>query len=305
MKKVKAKLMGNNFTFGADHPSALVCEKAIDQAIQEVRRIEGLFTTYKEESETQRINSLAGIKPANVSEEMIALILRSKKISQLTQGAFDLSYGSLDKRFWNFDQSMDVLPSKEQAQKAVSLIDYERIEVDAIKQQVFLRSKGMRIGFGGIGKGYAADRAAQLMKNLGVKRGFVSASGDIYCWGNHDRNWKIALELPEQVRKVLGDFELNNYAVATSGDYEKCVTIDGVRYSHTIDPKTGFPAKSMKSVTVIAPFAELADALCTPLMIMGPEVGLNMINQVAGVECIIIDQDHGVHFSKKINKEYA
>ncbi len=297
--------MGNTFTFGADHPSVRICTKAIDQAIQEVLRIEGLFTTYHEASETQRINRLAGIAPARVSEEMIGLIQRGKRISQLTQGAFDLSYGSLDKRFWNFDQSMDVLPSKEQAQKAISLIDYRRIEVDTIKQQAFLSSKGMRIGFGGIGKGYAADRAAQVMKKAGIERGFVSASGDIYCWGNHDRNWKIALELPEQVRKVLGDFELNNYAVATSGDYEKCVTIDGVRYSHTIDPKTGFPAKSMKSVTVIAPFAELADALCTPLMIMGPEVGLNMINQVAGVECIIIDQDNNIHFSKNIHNEYA
>jgi len=297
--------MGNTFTFGADHPSAMVCTKAIDQAIQEVRRIEGLFTTYKDDSETQRINNLAGREPANVSEEMIGLILRGKKISHLTQGAFDLSYGSLERRFWNFDQTLDKLPTKEQAQAATSLINYENIEINSKRKQVFLNKKGMRIGFGGIGKGYAADRAAQLMKKAGIKRGFVSASGDIYCWGSNARHWKIALELPENVKGILGEFELNNYAVATSGDYEKYVTINGVRYSHTIDPRTGFPAKSMKSVTVIAPFAELADALCTPLMIMGAQIGLNMINQVPGVECIIIDQDKSIHFSKNISKEYA
>ena len=302
MIKHQEKLMGNTFTFGVDHPDAGLGQKAITQAIQEVKRIEALFTTYRPDSETQRINKAAGLRPVTVSAEMIGLILRSQKISQLTQGAFDLSYGSLDKRFWNFDTTLTQLPSKATARAAVARINYKNIVVHPEKHTVFLTQKGMRIGFGGIGKGYAADCAARIMKQLGIQRGFVSASGDLYCWGVGHRPWNIALEVPDALRGILGDFELNNQAVATSGDYEKCVVIDGVHYSHTIDPKTGFPAKSMKSVTVIAPFAELADALCTPLMIMGPKVGLDLINQIPHLACIIIDQHHQIHFSNNIKK---
>lgn len=293
------KLMGNAFLFCTDHANSILAEKAIAAAVDEVRRIETIFTTFNDNSEVQKINLNAGIQPVKVSLEVIDLIERSQKISRITQGAFDLTYGSLDKAFWNFDQQMTVLPHPLNAAAAVRNIDYTRIEINRENNTVYL-PEDVRIGFGGIGKGYAADRASKLMQELGVQRGFVSASGDIFCWGDTDKPWNIALEMHEQVSKLLGEFYLNNYAVATSGDYEKFVEIDGQRYSHTIDPKTGYPAKSMKSVTVIAPFAELADALCTPLMIMGPEVGLHTINQLEGIEAIILDQNNELHTSANI-----
>lgn len=301
--KREIKLMGNMFTFGADAADESLANHAIDNAIREVQRIEKLFTTFNETSETCIINANAGIQPVKSSMEMIELIERSQKISRLTQGAFDLSYGSLDKEFWNFNTKMTELPNKKAAEQSISKINFNKIHTNRQEQTVFLEEEGMRIGFGGIGKGYAADKAGQIMKDHGITRGFVSASGDVFCWGPQDQPWNIAVELPENVREVLGEFHLNNYAVATSGDYEKFVEIDGIRYSHTIDPKTGFPAKSMKSVTVIAPYAELADALCTPLMIMGPDIGLHLINQLSGIEAIIVDQYNTIHYSQKIKVE--
>jgi len=305
MIRQQVRLMGNTFTLAADHPSAPMARRAIEQAIAEMQRIEARLTTFDENSETQRINRAAGLAPVSVSDETLALIQRSQHLSALTQGAFDLSYGSLDRRLWNFDRHLTTLPDRKQAQRAVRLIDYRRIEVDATRGTVFLPEKGMRIGFGGIGKGYAADRAAALMQGLGIPRGCVSAAGDLYCWGPPDRPWRIALEVPEQVQQVLGHLDLTNYAVATSGDYEKCVLIDGVRYSHTIDPRSGLPARAMRSVTVIAPRAELADALCTPLMIMGPEVGLHLVNQLPEVAAIIIDPQNRLHHSHHIALSHA
>lgn len=301
MMRQTTRLMGNTFVLWADAARPAQAEQAIEAAIAEMRRIEARLTTFREDSETQQINRMAGLAPIPVSAETYGLVQRSQHLSRLTQGAFDLSYGSLDRRFWNFDQSMTRLPERKQARQAVRLIDYRQIQLNEAQGTVFLARRGMRIGFGGIGKGYAADRAAQLMQAMGIARGCVSASGDLYCWDQHQQPWRIALEWPEAVQQVLGHLDLSNYAVATSGDYEKAVQIDGVRYSHTIDPRTGFPARAMRSVTVLAPRAELADALCTPLMIMGPKVGLHLVNQLPGVEAVIIDPAHRLHLSRQIN----
>ena len=235
-----------------------------------------------------------------VDKEVYALIERAQRISKLTQGAFDLSYGSLDKSFWNFDQKMTQLPSAEQALKAVGLIDYRNIVLE--EGTVFLREKGMRIGFGGIGKGYAADRAKQVLQEEGFENGVVNASGDMNAWGVREdgQSWKVGISNPDSPQEIMAEFDLQNAAVATSGNYEKFVWIDGVKYSHTIHPKTGFPIRGIKSVTVFAPFAELADALTTPIAVMGVEVGLDLINQMTGVACLIISDENVIYSSNAI-----
>ncbi|MEM9986369.1 MAG: FAD:protein FMN transferase [Bacteroidota bacterium] len=305
MMQRQLRLMGNAFTLMADTSDATLGQAALEAAIAEMQRIEARFTTFDEGSETQLINRMAGISPVKVSAEMLALVQRSLYLSRLTQGAFDLSYGSLDRRFWNFDRGMTQLPDRRKARQAVRLINYQHIQVNEARSEIYLARQGMRIGFGGIGKGYAADQAAQVMQEMGVARGCISAAGDLYCWGAAAQPWRVALEVPETVQQHLGHLDLTNYAVATSGDYEKAVTIDGVRYSHTIDPRTGFPARAMRSVTVIAPKAELADALCTPLMIMGPEVGLHLIDQLPHVEAVIIDPHNQLHVSQRIHLSHV
>ena len=285
-------LMGNRFDIGVVSSAKEQAEQAIEKSIAEIKRIEALLTTFSDDSQTNQINQNAGIKPVKVDKEVYALIERAQRISKLTQGAFDLSYGSLDKSFWNFDQKMTQLPSAEQALKAVGLIDYRNIVLE--EGTVFLREKGMRIGFGGIGKGYAADRAKQVLQEEGFKNGVVNASGDMNAWGVREdgQSWKVGISNPDSPQEIMAEFDLQNAAVATSGNYEKFVWIDGVKYSHTIHPKTGFPIRGIKSVTVFAPFAELADALTTPIAVMGVEVGLDLINQMTGVACLIISDEN-------------
>jgi thiamine biosynthesis lipoprotein len=160
----------------------------------------------------------------------------------------------------------------------------------------------MRIGFGGIGKGYAAEMAKRVMQNIGINDGVVNASGDLTAWGHQadGKPWTIGVANPNFKHHIIGRFEINNGSVATSGDYEKFVVIGGKKYSHTINPKTGMPAEGMKSVTIIAPFAELCDTLTTPVIIMGVEAGLHFINQIHGVEAILIDSTDKIYYSKNI-----
>ncbi len=293
-------LMGNRFDIGVVSSVKEQAEQAIEKSIAEIKRIEALLTTFSDDSQTNQINQNAGIKPVKVDKEVYALIERAQRISKLTQGAFDLSYGSLDKSFWNFDQKMTQLPSAEQALKAVGLIDYRNIVLE--EGTVFLREKGMRIGFGGIGKGYAADRAKQVLQEEGFENGVVNASGDMNAWGVREdgQSWKVGISNPDSPQEIMAEFDLQNAAVATSGNYEKFVWIDGVKYSHTIHPKTGFPIRGIKSVTVFAPFAELADALTTPIAVMGVEVGLDLINQMTGVACLIISDENVIYSSNAI-----
>ena len=295
--------MGNQFHIGAVCDHEKLGQNAIDEAIQEIKRIEEKLSTYKEHSETNLINDNAGITTVEVSEETIALIERSIKISVLTQGAFDITYGGLDKKFWNFDKEMKELPNIEDAKKAVSLINYRNIEINKSESTVFLKEKGMRIGFGGIGKGYAADMAKKVMISMGIDSGVVNASGDMTVWGikPEGEKWSIGIVHPSYQNAFFSKMEITNHSVATSGNYEKYVMIGGKRYSHTIDPKTGMPIKGIKSITTICPFAEFADAIATPIMVMGIEKGLNLVNQINGLECIIFDDDDKIYVSNNIN----
>lgn len=297
------KLMGNRFEFTVIADDQTAGEKAIDTAIAEVQRIEELLSTFKDTSQTSLINQYAGIKPVQVDQEVIELILRAQKISDITQGAFDISYGSIDKSLWNFDVNMTSLPDFETALQSVSLINYQNVIIDTQNRTVMLKHEGMRIGFGGIGKGYAADKAKQVLQNIGIEHGIVNAAGDLITWGNQldGRPWTIGIADPDQSDRPFSALNISNMAIATSGNYEKYATIKGRRYSHTIDPKTGLPVSGIKSVSIICPSAELADALATPVIVMGAQVGLDMINQLQQVACIIIDDYDQLYTSKNIN----
>ena len=297
------KLMGNHFEITVVSEQEDWALERIDEAVKEIQRIEQLLTTFNEASETCRVNAMAGVGPVAVSEETFLLIERSLKISLITQGAFDISYGSVDKKLWNFDKNMTELPDPITAKKMVKLINYKNIVLDKEKGTVFLREPGMRIGFGGIGKGYAADCAMVLMKKNGVDSGIVNASGDLVAWGSQpdDKPWTVGIVHPDHADKPFSYMEISGQAVATSGNYEKFVMIGGKKYSHTIDPKTGLPVTGIKSVTIIAPSAELCDAMTTPVMIMGVEAGLYLVNQLKQIACIIIDDDNKMFSSRNIN----
>ncbi len=295
--------MGNNFTITVVAENEKIGNENINMAIEEIRRIEKLLTTYKDDSQTNLINNNAGIKAVKVDLEVFNLIERSVGISKITQGAFDISYGSIDKSLWNFDKTMTQLPDAETALKMVYLIDYRNIILDKENTTVLLKEKGMRIGFGGIGKGYAAEMAKQVLIKNNVQSGIINASGDLSAWGlqPNGKKWTIGVADPNSPNAAFSYMEISNKAVATSGNYEKFVTINGKKYSHTIDPKTGLPITGIKSVTIIASNAEFADAMATPIAVMGIKAGLFLIDQIADLYCIIIDDNNKIYTSKNIN----
>ncbi|MDB5006008.1 MAG: FAD:protein transferase [Mucilaginibacter sp.] len=295
--------MGNRFELSAVSDNEKWANEKIDAGIAEIQRIERLLTTFSDDSETNEVNKNAGIIPVKVSRETFNLVERSIRISEVTQGAFDITYGSIDKRLWNFDEKMTSLPDKITAKKMVRLINFRNIILDKEESTIFLKEKGMRIGFGGIGKGYAAERAKQVMKDEGVESGVVNASGDLSAWGlqPNGKEWTVGIANPNSSQEVFSYMAITDMAVATSGNYEKYVMIDGKKYSHTIDPRTGLPVNGIKSVTIITTNAEIADAMATPVMIMGINTGLDMINQIKNIEAVIIDDDDKMYTSKNIN----
>jgi FAD:protein FMN transferase len=298
------KLMGNRFEITVVHQNDSFANECIDAAVAEIQRIEKLFTTFSDDSQTNLINRNAGIQPVKVDKEVYDLIQRSIKISQLTQGAFDITYGSMDKSLWNFDKNLTSLPDATTAKKLVHLINYDNIILNETDGSVFLKQQGMRIGFGGIGKGYAAEKAKQVLLAKGITSGIVNAAGDLTAFGHQPSGqpWTIGIAAPDNPNHhPFSTLNITDTSVATSGNYEKFAVINGKRYSHTIDPKTGFPVSGIKSVTIICPNAEIADAMATPVMVMGIKAGLDLINQIKNIACIIIDDSDRIHTSKNIN----
>ena len=297
------KLMGNMFEIIVVDDRDSVAFEHIETAVLEIQRIENLLTTYKDNSQTNLINRNAGIKPVKVDAEVFQLIERSQRISEITDGYFDISYGGIDKTFWNFDREMKQLPDAELVKEHLKLVNYKNILLDAESQTVFLKEKEMRIGFGGIGKGYAAEMAKRILQERNVISGVVNASGDLTTWGTQadGKPWTIGIADPDHAALPFSYMNITNTSVATSGNYEKFVMIGGKKYSHTINPKTGMPVSGIKSVTIICPNAEIADAMATPVGIMGIDAALNMVNQINHLECIIIDDFNKIYSSQNIN----
>ena len=297
------RLMGNNFTITVVTEDEIAADGHINIAVTEIQRIEKLFTTFDPASQTNLINAQAGLKPAIVDKEVFELIRRSIAISNLTQGAFDITYGGIVMGLWNFDTNMTALPSREIAKKMVYLINYRNIILNNEESSVMLLNKGMRIGFGGIGKGYAAEMAKKKLVERNVLSGIINASGDLTTWGTQasGKPWTIGIAHPDNPNSAFSYLNISGKAIATSGNYEKFITINGKKFSHTIDPKTGFPVTGIKSVTVISNNAELADAMATPIAVMGIKPGLFMIDQIPDLHCLIIDDNNQIYTSQNIN----
>lgn len=297
------RLMGNAFEITVVDENETSANHHIDAAIEEIRRIERLLTTFNEESQTNLINRNAGIQPVKVDSEIFELIERSIRISNITDGYFDISYGGIDKSFWNFDREMQELPNPELIKSHLKLVNYQNIILNRAHQTIFLKEEGMRIGFGGIGKGYAAEMAKRILKQRGVVSGIVNASGDLTTWGKqaNGKPWTVGIADPDNSKQPFSYMNITDMAVATSGNYEKFVIINGKKYSHTINPKTGMPVSGVKSVTIFCPNAEIADAMATPVSIMGIDAALNLVNQINHLECVIIDDNNKIYSSKNIN----
>lgn len=273
-------LMGSRFEITLADKDPIPAKEHIDQVIAEITRIENLISEWIPGTQVSEINRNAGIKPVRVDREVFDLTRRAVAYSVQSQGAFDISIAAMD-RVWTFDGSMTEMPSAEAIRKSVEKVGYRNIVLDSAASTVYLALKGMKIGFGSIGKGYAADKGRELMQSLGVQGGIVNASGDLSAWGEQPghKPWKIGIYNPFKPRKIVKVLKIKEASVATSGSYEKYAEIDGRRYSHIIDPKTGYPSTGLTSVTVKGPSAEFANALSTSVMVLGKKEGIGLLKQ--------------------------
>ena len=296
----QVRLMGSDFEFVIVDDEG---DSALDEAIDEVRRIESLLTEFNETSQTSLINQNAGIRPVFIDEEVYRLIKRCKELSILTQGAFDITCGVL-KKLYKFKGEKFQLPDPDSISAALRKVGSDKIQLKE-PNRVYLKEAGMHIAFGAIGKGYAADVVKRKLIERGISGGVINASGDLTAFGKRTDGslWKVGIADPDDPLKVVFWLPIENASVATSGNYEQYFEMDGVRYSHNIDPHTGKPVKGIKSVTVISSSAELSDALATAVTIMGVEVGLHFIEQLPGTHCAIITDDNRILASNHLRFE--
>jgi thiamine biosynthesis lipoprotein len=263
---------------------------AIGDAFAEMERIEKLMSRWIPESEVSRINGRAGGNPAKASTEVLEVIQRAGEISKASGGHFDISVGAL-LDLWGFEGSGSRVPSKVEVEKALRSIGYGAIVVDEEAATVEL-TKGMRIDLGGIAKGYAVDRAYELLTLKGYGNVIVNAGGDMRVGGRKPNGpWVIGIQDPRDRSRILATFDAEGTSVATSGDYERYFEIDGIRYHHLLNPFTGFPARGCRSVTILAKEALSADALATAVFVMGPRKGLQLIETLEGIEGLIVSAD--------------
>lgn len=296
-------LMGSRFRITLVDKDSIAVEKNINKAIDEMIRIEELISDWKPTSQVSQVNQNAGIKPIKVDREVLDLTKRAIYFSQLTNGAFDISFAAMDK-IWKFDGSMEEIPTKEEIKKAIEKIGYQNIILDEENSTIFLKKAGMKIGFGSTGKGYAAQKARTFMQNLGIQAGIIDASGDMTTWGNQPNGepWKVGITNPFKRYKMADVLAMKNAAVTTSGDYEKFILIDDVRYSHIINPKTGFPSTGLTGVTVIGTDAEMCNGFSTSIMVLGKEKGLELINQQKEYAALLITDKGRIIHSKNYKK---
>lgn len=299
--KEHMKIMGCLFDITVVADNQEQANYFIDTASKEMTRIENLISSWDTTSQTSEINRNAGIRSVSVDQELFDLIKRAITLSMVTDGAFDISYGSMD-QLWTFNGTMTEMPDPLQIAQSVALVGYEMVHLRSEDTSVFLQEAGMKIGFGAIGKGYAADKAKALLIQLGCKGGIINASGDMNTWGRqaNGEEWKIAITNPIVPDKSYGLLPMKKGAVVTSGNYKNFALINGKRYAHIIDPRTGMPTSGILSVTLFAPSAELADALATSVFVMGVDAGLDRINQLKDIDCIIVDDKGQLHHSENI-----
>ena len=297
--------MGSRFEITVVHRDEVAAARAIAAAWSEIDRIEGAISSWDPASETSAVNRAAGVGPVVVSRELFALIRRSIKISDLTGGAFDITFGGVGK-LWDFKAERPVLPSAEAIATALALVDYGSVVLDPAGPTVFLPRAGMRIGFGGIGKGYAANRAMKILTEHGIDSAVVSAGGDLVTRGRREDGapWSILIVDPLDRDTAFATLRLTDQAVVTSGDYESFVEIEGVRYAHILDPRTGYPVRDVRSVTIVCPDAELGDALATGVFVLGRDEGLALVEQLRGIEALVVDADGRVHTTRGLSHHY-
>ncbi|MGK0222198.1 MAG: thiamine biosynthesis lipoprotein [Limisphaerales bacterium] len=292
-------IMGTRVHVELQHTDVARAEALIAAVMADMHRVDRVFSPYKPDSEISKVNQAAGQGWVAVSDEFFSLLVKSAQVSDLTQGAFDITYASVG-RFYDYREG--VAPDDEQVAQAVHAIDYHHVQLDREAKKVRFDHPAVYIDLGGIAKGHAVDRAIELLQRAGVTQASVSAGGDSRILG--DRNgqpWTVGVKNPRNEDKMSVLLPLVDTAVSTSGDYERYFERDGVRYHHILDPATGRSATGAMSVTILGPDATLTDGLSTSVFVLGADKGLALINQMPGIDAIIIDANGNLLYSNDLS----
>jgi thiamine biosynthesis lipoprotein len=293
--RARQPLMGTFFDIQVVAADSTRAEAAIQAAFLEVARVEELISEWRESSEISQVNANAGREPVVVGPDLFSVVERSLWVSELTGGAFDITFGACG-RVWSFREAR--IPGQEELESCLERVDYRRLRLDRDSSSIGLPTEGMCIGIGGIGKGYGVDRAVAVLESHGFSDYIVDGGGDVRLRGaNLGRSWSVGIAHPRRRGELYGRLSMDRGAVVTSGDYERFFERDGEIYHHILDPATGRPASRSVAVTVIAPTALDADALATGLFVLGPEKGIELAEGLAGVEALFFSPDLSVRRS--------
>ena len=293
-----ADIMGTRISVELFHDNPDLARQSVDNVLREMRRIDAGMSPYIQTSELARLNASAQQQPFKTSKELFSLIRRSLDFSEMTGGAFDITFASVG---FLYDYRSKTRPDETQREKATALINYRKLVLDRHGATITFSKPGMRIDLGGIAKGYAVDRCISLLQELGVKQALVTAGGDSRMIGDRwGRPWSIGVRDPRNEDKLAAVIPLQDVAVSTSGDYQRYFEEDGIRYHHIINPRSGDSARALQSVTIIGPDATTTDALSTSVFVMGLESGLELINGMPEFDAILVDQKGQLHYSDNL-----
>jgi thiamine biosynthesis lipoprotein len=299
----KAPAMGTLLHFIAYASDAPAGQLAIDAAIAEMQRLETSLSEWQATSDVGRVNAGAG-SWVDVGPDALDVIDRALWAGKISDGAFDITFQAMA-GVWKFGSAAEQpprVPAAAEVERARALIDYRKVELDALGQRVRV-PKGRSIGLGGIAKGYIVDRAAQVLRNAGLTSFLVQAGGDLYGAGRKPDGsaWVSGVRDPRgSDDSFFAQIELEDHAFSTAGDYARSYVVEGRRYHHIIDPHTGYPATLSRSVTIWAPDALTADAIDDAVFILGPQKGLALVESIEGAGAVIVDAKNQVHVSKRI-----
>ena len=293
--KTSQAIMGTAINVELWHKDKAIADKNIDMVFTEMRRIDALMSPYKKESEVSLINRLAAKKPVKISQELFDLIQRSIKISELSQGAFDITFASIGHLY---DYRKKQKPTQKQISTNLKTINYKNIQLDNNNQTIFFNKTGMRIDLGGIAKGHAVDNAIKLLQQQGIKQAMVSAGGDTRIIGDkRGKPWLVGVRDPRKKNTSAVILPLSQTAISTSGDYERYFINDNVRHHHIISPLTGQSVRALRSVSILGPDSTTTDALSTTVFILGLKKGMKLVSALKGIDAIIIDNNGKMHYS--------
>ena len=293
--KAEHAIMGTEIALEIWHQNPNRAEVCANQVFTEMRRIDALMSPFKPNSELSKINNLAADQAVVISDELFSLIGESIKYSELSSGAFDITFSSVG---YLYDYRLKKHPSNAIINELLPAINYRHLVLDKSKRSIRYAMKGVRIDLGGIAKGYAIDNAVAMLRACGVDNGVVKAGGDSFMIGTRNgRPWMLGVKHPRQENKIVLRLPLSNVAVSTSGDYERFFIEDGNRIHHIISPKTGKSVSENWSVTVIGDSALKTDALSTTLFVMDLKSAMELVDKLKDVDAIIIDANGKMHYS--------